>query len=200
MRRPALVAAGTAALLLAVAAPALGVRWSGIDATVLPASQSARVVSDTLARDFPPSNDANAILVVASAPAAVRPALTGYAARLARLPGITQASAPVQIAPGTWEIRLASLADPISPTGQQALRAVRALPAPVPVLVGGATADFADLGASIAAALPAALAILVVVTLLVLCLLTGSVILPVKTLLMRVFVRTVRPGAKFVIM
>ncbi|MGO9083275.1 MAG: MMPL family transporter [Streptosporangiaceae bacterium] len=53
MRHPVLVAAGTAALLLVVASPALAVRWSGIDATVLPASQSGRVVSDTIARQFP---------------------------------------------------------------------------------------------------------------------------------------------------
>jgi uncharacterized membrane protein YdfJ with MMPL/SSD domain len=75
MRRPALVAAGTAVLLLAIASPTLHVRWSGIDATVLPASQSARVVSDSVARDFPPSDNANAILVVASAPASVQPML-----------------------------------------------------------------------------------------------------------------------------
>ena len=34
----------------------------GIDATVLPTSQSARVVSDTIARDFPPSNGSNTML------------------------------------------------------------------------------------------------------------------------------------------
>jgi uncharacterized membrane protein YdfJ with MMPL/SSD domain len=209
MRRPALVAIGTAAVLLLVASPTLSVHWSGIDATVLPTSQSARVVNDTIARDFPPSNDANAILVVASPPAppaspagahggsgasGLRSALARYAARLARVPGITQASAPVQLAPGTWEIRLASPADPISPAGQQAVEAVRALPAPVPVLVGGAAADFADQGASIAATLPLALAILVVVTLLVLWLLTGSVILPVKTLLMNALTAATATG------
>jgi RND superfamily putative drug exporter len=192
MRRPALVAAGTAVLLLVIASPTLGVRWSGIDATVLPASQSARVVTDTLARDFPRSSDTNAILVVASRPAsgsesdpaAVRSVLAGYARRLAQVPGITRASAPVQLSPETWEISLASPADPISAAGQQAVRAVRAVAAPVPVLVGGSAADFADQGASIAATLPLALTILVLVTVLVLWLLTGSVILPVKTLLM----------------
>jgi uncharacterized membrane protein YdfJ with MMPL/SSD domain len=187
MRRPALVAIGTAAALLVLASPAVTVRWSGIDATALPPSQSARVVTDTLAREFPRSGDANAILVVASAPASapeIPAALNRYAAQLATLPGITQASTPTAIAPGTWEIRLASPADPISAAGQRAVRAVRAAPAPVPVLVGGAAADFADLGASIAATLPLCIAILVAVTLLVLWLLTGSVILPVKTLLM----------------
>jgi len=194
MRRPALVAVGTSAVLLALASPTLGVRWSGIDATVLPTSQSARVVSDTLARDFPVSNDANAILVVASAPTSARPALTSYTANLTGLPGISQASPPIQVGPATWEIRLASPADSISAAGQQVVRAVRALPAPVPVLVGGSAADFADRGASIAATLPIALAILVVVTVLVLWLLTGSVILPIKTLLMNALTAAAATG------
>jgi RND superfamily putative drug exporter len=194
MRRPALVAAGTAVLLLAIASPTLHVRWSGIDATVLPASQSARVVSDSVARDFPPSDNANAILVVASAPASTQPMLASYAASLARLAGITQASAPAQLRPGTWEIKLASPADPISAAGQQAVKAVRALPAPVPVLVGGSAADFADQGASIAATLPLALAILVVVTMFVLWLLTGSLVLPIKTLLMNALTAAAATG------
>ncbi len=194
MRRPALVAAGTTVLLLVIAFPALHVRWSGIDATVLPTSQSARVVSDTVARDFPPASDANPILVVASAPASAQPALASYAVRLGRLPGISQASSPAQLAPGTWEIRLASPADPISAAGQRAVTAVRALPAPAAVLVGGSAADFADQGASIAATLPVALAILVIVTALVLWLLTGSVILPIKTLLMNALTAAAATG------
>ncbi len=194
MRRPALVAAGTTVLLLVIAFPALHVRWSGIDATVLPTSQSARVVSDTVARDFPPASDANPILVVASAPASAQPVLARYAVRLGRIPGITRASSPAQLAPGTWEIRLASPADPISAAGQQAVTAVRALPAPAAVLVGGSAADFADQGASIAATLPVALAILVIVTALVLWLLTGSVILPIKTLLMNALTAAAATG------
>jgi uncharacterized membrane protein YdfJ with MMPL/SSD domain len=192
--RPVLVAAGTTVLLLVVAAPTLTVHWSGIDATVLPTSQSARVVSDTLARDFPPANDGNPILVAASAPPSAGPALTSYATRLAAIPGVTQASAPVRLAPGTWEIRLASPDDPISAAGQRLVAAVRAAPAPVPVLVGGPAAQFTDQGASIESSLPVALAILVVVTLLVLWLMTGSVILPVKTLLMNALTAVAATG------
>jgi uncharacterized membrane protein YdfJ with MMPL/SSD domain len=194
MRRPVLVAVGTTVLLLAIASPALGVRWSGIDATVLPTSQSARVVSDTVASQFPPAGDSNAILVVASAPATARPALASYADRLARLPGIAQAGGPVQLAPGTWEIRLAGPADPVSAASQRAVRQVRALPAPVPVLVGGPAADFADQGAAIAGALPLAIAILVIVTVLVLWLMTGSVILPIKTQLMNALTAVAATG------
>jgi RND superfamily putative drug exporter len=194
MRHPALVAAGTAAVLLVMAAPALGVRWSGIDATVLPASQSARVVSDTVAREFPATSNGNAILVVASGPRSARPALEGYARHLAAIPGIAQVSQPAELGHGTWEIRLASRADPISATAQRAVAEIRAVPAPVPVLVGGPAADFADQGASIAATLPVAIAILVVVTVLVLWLMTGSVILPVKTLLMNALTAAAATG------
>jgi len=154
MRRPAVIAVGTMALLLVIAFPTLKVKWSGIDATVLPTSQSARVVSDDLARDFPPASNGNPMLVVASAPSSAGPALTSYASRLRSVPGIAQASPPVQLAPGTWEIKLASPSDPISVAGQKALKAVRAVPAPVPVLVGGAAADFADQGSSIAGTIP----------------------------------------------
>jgi len=194
MRRPILVAAGTTVLLLAIAAPALGVRWSGIDATVLPASKSARAVSDTVAAQFPPSNGGNTILVVGSGPASARPALAGYATRLAQVPGIAQARGPELLAPGTWEITLASPADPISAAGQRTVAAVRALPAPVPVLVGGPAADFADQGATIEGTLPLALAILVVVTVVVLWLMTGSVILPVKALLMNALTAAAATG------
>ena len=89
---------------------------------------------------------------------------------------------------------MASPADPISAAGQQAVTAVRALPAPAAVLVGGSAADFADQGASIAATLPVALAILVIVTALVLWLLTGSLILPIKTLLMNALTAAAATG------
>ena len=59
-----------------------------------------------------------------------------------------------------------------------------AVPAPVPVLVGGAAAEFADQRTAIADSLPLALVLLVLVTVIVLWLMTGSVILPFKTLVM----------------
>jgi len=194
MRRPAVIAAGTTALLLVIAVPTLTVKWSGIDATVLPTSQSARVVSDDLAGDFPPASNGNPMLVVASAPSSAGPALTSYASRLGAVPGIAQASPPVQLTPGTWQITLASPRDPISVAGQKTLKAVRAVPAPVPVLVGGAAADFADQGSSIAGTIPLALALLVIVTTLMMWLMTGSVILPVKTLLMNTLTAVAATG------
>jgi RND superfamily putative drug exporter len=186
MRRPILVAVATTALLLLLASPTPNVRWSGIDATVLPRSQSSRVVSDLLARDFPGANGGTAITVIATAPPQAQPKLAAYASRLARtVPGVALTQGPTRLAGGpTWEIKLGTRADAISPAAQRAVAAIRAVPAPVPVLVGVAAAAFADQRSAIADSLPLALVLLVVVTVLVLWLMTGSVILPFKTLVM----------------
>ena len=66
------------------------------------------------------------------------------------------------------------------------MKQVRELRAPPgsTALVGGATADFVDLQSSLTEHLPIVLAIIVVATLVILFLMTGSVILPIKSLIM----------------
>ncbi|HMK98532.1 MAG TPA: MMPL family transporter, partial [Acidimicrobiales bacterium] len=184
MRRPWLFAAGTAVVLLLLASPAPKVRWSGIDATVLPTSRSARVAQDLLDQDFPGLHGGQPVLVVAEGPPTSGPAFAGYVARLRTLPGVSSATSPRAIAPGTWEITLAEQADPISASAQATVAAVRALPAPATVLVGGAAADFYDQRTTVDNTLPVALGALAAVVLLVLWSMTGSLVLPFKTLLM----------------
>ena len=49
MRRPGVIAVATAAVMLAVALPALTVNWTPVDASAVPAGKSARVLSDAIA-------------------------------------------------------------------------------------------------------------------------------------------------------
>jgi RND superfamily putative drug exporter len=100
------------------------------------------------------------------------------------------------VGPGTWYIMLGTPSDAISPAGQRAVNQVRAAPAPpgARVLVGGAAADFADLQSSITSTAPLAFAILIIVTTLVLWAMTGSVILPFKTLLMNLLTAAAATG------
>src|SRR5581483_10401441 len=130
-------------VLLIVAAPTLGVRWSGVDATVLPTGQSARVVSDRLMRDFPPQ-ELNPITIAARAPASAGPQLAAYATRLRSIPGVTVLSPPAYLGGGTWELALAGAGDPIASRAQRTIDQVRATPAPLPVEVGGPAAEFHD--------------------------------------------------------
>ena len=64
------------------------------------------------------------------------------------------------------------------------MRDIRALDPPFATAIGGQTAEFLDRESSLGDHLPAALAILALATLVILFLMTGSVILPVKALVM----------------
>jgi uncharacterized membrane protein YdfJ with MMPL/SSD domain len=183
MRRPGIIATATTVLLLALALPTLHTKWSGVDASVLPASQSSRVVADTIAREFPASDSAPTVIAV-SAPAGAAPRLALYARRLAGVPGVTSVSTPRRLSADTWRLDLATGGDPIGAAAQRALDDIRSLPAPYPVAVGGQAAQFHDQQASIASSLPLGLAILALTTLIILWLMTGSVILPIKALAM----------------
>ncbi len=194
MRRPVLVAVATTAVLLLLASPAPRVHWSGIDASVLPTSQSARLVQDALDSEFPQLHGAETILVEASGPSSEGPALARYAAELGDVPGVASVASPTLLGPGTWDIKLATPYSGISAAGQRTVRLVRAVAAPVPVLVGGEAADTLDLRSSIASTVPIALIILALVTMLVLWLMTGSVILPIKALLMNALTAAAATG------
>ena len=193
MRRPALAAAGAALVLLVVALPTVHVRWAGVDATDLPAGQSARVVSDELGLQFA-AQDLNPITIAVEAPASAASQLDAYSLRLRRVSGVTAALPPEYLGSDTWEIRLGGGGDPISTLAQRTVARVRALAAPAPALVGGSAASFVDQKAAIATTLPLALSVLAVVTLVILWLMTGSVVLPVKALLMNVLTAATATG------
>jgi RND superfamily putative drug exporter len=183
MRRPALVATATTAALLVVAFPTLRVHWAGVDATDLPAGQSARVVSDVLGREFP-AQDLNPITLAAHAPASAGPQVLAYAQRLRGVPTVTGGQPPQYLGSDTWKLRLGAAGDPISTQAQRTIERIRTIPAPAQVQVGGTAAAFVDQKAAIASRLPLALSALALVTLSILWLMTASVVLPIKALAM----------------
>src|SRR5919198_1034255 len=67
MRRPGLVAAVTAGGLLLLAWPSLRAQWTGVDASILPTTKSARVVQDRIAAEFP-RQDTTTVVAAISAP------------------------------------------------------------------------------------------------------------------------------------
>jgi RND superfamily putative drug exporter len=185
MRRPAVIATVVTALLLLLGSSALRVHFAPVDPSVLPSTASARQVDDALRADFA-SNRSTPVFVAVRAPASARAALARYAAGLARVPGIAQVGAPRLVAPGAWRIDSFTRADPSARVSQDAIRAMRAVPAPFPRLIGGQTAQFVDQQASLASHLPLALIVVALATLLILFAMTGSVVLPLKALLMNI--------------
>ena len=99
-------------------------------------------------------------------------------------PASSRSRRPDPSGAATWELGVLAAGDPAGPTAQEVVRDLRTLPASFDARVGGSAAEFVDQQEAIADRLPAAIALLVGLTLLVLWLMTGSVVLPVKAVLM----------------
>jgi uncharacterized membrane protein YdfJ with MMPL/SSD domain len=186
MRRPGIVAAVTAALMLAAAVPALSVHWSSAsDSRVIPSSQSARVVADSVARRFPGAGT-QPLTVAIAAPPSSEPAVAAVARRVGALPGITGAVTPAYLGAGTWAIQAQLGGDQTGTRAQRDVKLIRTIDAPFPIHVTGQAAEFVDQQAAIASDLPLVLGLLALLTFAVLWLMTDSVVLPIKAIAMNV--------------
>jgi trehalose monomycolate/heme transporter len=192
MRRPMLFALPAVALLLVLAAPFLHVKWGGVDARMEPKSAESRQVSDVLLRDFP-GNGSNAIQAAVSLDVPVnspagQTALAEYSQAVGSVPGATGAS--VVAAKGeTAQVDVTYRGEALDGTAKDVLKDVRALPHPdhvQDVLVGGSTAQVVDRLDSLGSRLPWMALVIVLATFVLLFLAFGSVVLPVKALLMNV--------------
>jgi uncharacterized membrane protein YdfJ with MMPL/SSD domain len=185
MRRPVGIAVGTAAVLLVLGSPFLRIEFTSVDASVLPPERSARAVADTLERDFP-AGLSTPVTVALEAPGTARDEIAAYADRLAALPGAADVAPAIAESGGLWRIDLAAAGSELDESAQDFVRSIRDAPAPYPARVAGFTAENVDRNESLAAHLPYAGAILAITTLVILFLMTGSVVLPIKTLVMNV--------------
>jgi uncharacterized membrane protein YdfJ with MMPL/SSD domain len=183
MRRPVPVATLSALLLIVLGLPFLGIKFNTVDPTVLPKSASARQVFETLEDEF--SLDLGAPVWIAIE-GGERSAPERFGSQVNRVDGVAQVLAPRRLRGNVTLVEAISAAPFVSGASQDMVRRIRELRAPpgATVLVGGATADFIDFQSSLARHLPIALAIVIFSTLTILFLMTGSVILPVKSLLM----------------
>jgi len=183
MRRPAIVAAACAVLLLSIGLPALHLRLSAIDSRVLPAGSSARVVDSTIAARFA-ADPANPIVALLGAPDSAGASLAGYGARLGRLPGAAAVLAPRRVASGWWRIDVLAAGPPLSASSQRLIEQMRATRAPYRVALTGVAAGQSDEHLSLRSHMVLALAMLALTTLVVLFTMTGSIALAVKSLIM----------------
>jgi len=183
MRRAPAVALVTSTLLVLAGLPFLRATFISADWHMAAPGSELRQVAETVERDFPAAKT-DPIRVVATA----RPGddVDGYARRLAALPGGGRVSAPVRVGPTTVEIDVVAPGDPNSPAARDLVRAIRGVRAPFGVGVTGEAAFLIDEQEALVDWLPPALGLLAVTTFAILFLMTGSVVLPVKALVMNV--------------
>jgi uncharacterized membrane protein YdfJ with MMPL/SSD domain len=183
MHRPGRVATFSAVLLILLGLPFLGIKFNTVDPTVLPETASARQAYDTVSDEFPPYRESPIwIDVEGGGPRAA----AQVAARAKGVEGVAEVLPPQRLSREVTAIQAISAHPFISDASKDTVRRIRAIEPPprTTVLVGGATADFIDFQGSLGRHMPLALAIVVLATLTILFLMTGSVVLPIKSLLM----------------
>jgi uncharacterized membrane protein YdfJ with MMPL/SSD domain len=183
MRRPAPVAVLSAAFLIVMGLPFFGIKFNTVDPTVLPESASARQAYEAVSDEFPPYRETPIwIDVEGGEPGAA----ARVAAQVRRVEGVAAVNPPQRLRGGVAAIQAISANPFASDSSEATVKAIRDLQSPpgATVMVAGATADFVDFQSSLTRHLPIALAIIVLATLTILFLMTGSVVLPIKSLLM----------------
>ncbi len=193
MRRPLAIAAVIVVVLLALGAPFLRISWGGTDARVLPATSTVRQVQDTLANEFTANstNPIEAVVTGVTSPGA----LAAYTARIGAVPGVTGVQVTARHG-SSVRLDVGYTPRPDSPQARQIVSGIRAI-APPPrasVLVGGASAQLVDELSSLGGTLPWMALLTALATIAALFLAFGSVVLPVKAIVMNILSLTATFG------
>jgi uncharacterized membrane protein YdfJ with MMPL/SSD domain/pSer/pThr/pTyr-binding forkhead associated (FHA) protein len=183
MRRPIPIATVCIIVLIVLGIPFTGIKFIGVDASGVPKGLSARTVDDALVSRFP-TDASSQITALVKAPASAGPQITVLAARVRSLPGaVPTGSPPTALPGGYWTFAVLPAQRPLSNETISLVKQIRASSNPT-VEAGGTTAQYLDQKSTIFGLLPVVAILLCVLTGFVLFLMTGSVILPLKSLVM----------------
>ncbi|WP_237741703.1 MMPL family transporter [Tsukamurella sp. 1534] len=206
-RRALPLAVATCVLLLALGAPFLGAKLGYPDDRVLPTGSSSHVVGDQVRTQFRPNPAGDVLILV---PDGAPSGIEEYAKGLSGVPGTGPVSGPdgtwlrgERVAGGDPSARRGATAlltvttehDPMSGAARSQLDALHAVPQPWPAVFAGAAQADRDAVDSILGAVPRVLAAIALTTFVLLFLLTGSLLLPVKALVLNVLSLSATFGA-----
>jgi trehalose monomycolate/heme transporter len=180
MRRPVVVMVLVVGALLLVASPFLSAKWGSVDYRVLPPDNSAHVATVSLNKDFGQERSTANLLLETEDKAEV----SAYVDEVEQVDGVLDVR-QVDAQDGVTLLRASWAGNSQTQASQDVVSAIREIPGPdgEAVLVGGLTADTNDLLSSLEAHLPWMAAIIAVVMLVLLFLAFGSLVLPVKAIL-----------------
>ena len=182
MRRPVLYLVGVLIVIGVLAAPIAGIQFGGIDEHMLPSGTQSLTVSETLAADFP-GGDVSPIRIFLGATTPAQAA--DFRQAVQGVPGVTEVSVAAQN--GTATLLTAGYTGNFSSSAAQGMvQHIRALthPSGTVVMVGGPTASVVDQLASLRSRLPWMALIAGGVTMLILAIAFGSILVPVKAIVM----------------
>ena len=180
-RRPAPVIAAVGGGLLIVALPAAALNLGNSDARSLPVSMEARQAYDTAQSDFFANRAAPVVVVAAADPA--EPAVRDLLNELLVLPEVFQVQVRFDLPPGITVIDHTPHGGTGGPESQDLVREVRDMStAAMPLMVGGVAAEVVDHADSLGSRVPIVIGVLLAASMMLLFVLTGSVVIPIKAL------------------
>ncbi|MGX7674035.1 MMPL family transporter [Plantactinospora sp. DSM 117369] len=211
MRRPLPFAVAGLLLVGALGAPALGLRIGLPDDRVLPPSASTRQAYDQLRANFAQEpNDAIQVI----APDGRPDAAAGYAAELSRIDGIAQVNSAAGVfvdgalartaprperltSPDGSRLEAIPTREVLASTEVSALvERIRATPTPYDrVVVGGYPAELTDFRSTLMQRVPLVVALILTITFVLLFLMSGSLLIPVKATVLNLLSLSVMFGA-----
>lgn len=182
MKRPTPIVVGSLLILGVLASPLNGVTFSQTDARVLPANNPAAVATQFFAERFSGQTGAPTEIIIPNG-ADKSDEIAAYSAELRKIKNVVLVNPP-QIVGKDVRISLVQSVNSRSLEAQSLIHDLRALPAPNGTLIGGAAADYTDSQDGILGALPWALLWIVITVLILIFIFTGSIILPIKAVLL----------------
>ncbi|GAA0655794.1 MMPL family transporter [Kitasatospora atroaurantiaca] len=180
-KRAVPVALVCTALLVAAGAPFAGAQMRDSGASVLPATSAGRQVADTVDQRFPQAAAAPITVVVQAGQGAAQ----SYAdSVVAKLPGVSGVRAVTPVSDQVSTIDVLVDGDPQGDRAKTVVDELRADRGGLKTEVTGGAASVVDFKQELMSRGPWALGLVAAGTLLLLFLMTGSVVMPVKALLM----------------
>ena len=180
--RPVPVIVGVLAVLVALALPALGLRLTSSGAELLPATAPQRVFFADLATHYPTVNGPDLRVVALASPRQA----AAYAASLPELDGERVVGVPTRISDRLSSIGVDVPGGPLDEGAREMVRLLQADRPGFPTYVVGQASGLQDFTASMLERAAPAFALVAVATLVLLFLMTGSVVIPLKALLLNV--------------
>ena len=193
MRRPLAVVVLSLVILSILAAPIKNIVFSQVDSRVLPANNPAAFASKIISDRFP-GQEGNPVEIVIPKGALVQPEVTKYISEVSKVDGIVRVSPP-QIFGDDLRITAVHSMPPRTLKGESLIKDIREIESPEGTLIGGIAADYADTQIGIAKTMPWALTWIAVGVLILLFVFTGSIILPIKAVILNILSLAATLGA-----
>jgi RND superfamily putative drug exporter len=193
MRRPLAVVVLSLVFLSILAAPIKNIVFSQVDSRVLPANNPAAFASKIISDRFP-GQEGNPVEIVIPKGALVQPEVTKYISEVAKVDGIVRVSQP-QIFGDDLRITAVHSMPPRTLKGESLIKDIREIKSPEGTLIGGIAADYADTQIGIAKTMPWALTWIAIGVLILLFVFTGSIILPIKAVILNILSLAATLGA-----